>query len=132
MKMIGLLLLCLFLISVSSVGQQITAPEEGSHDLSESGAAFLRVCDPPTESPNARHIHALCMAYVAGVSDGATLLATRKLDWLPFCLTPEADNWHLYRAVLQYLKAHPEKTDAPTRTLVLDGLISAFPCHPNK
>lgn len=132
MKNAKRLLLCLLFVSVSSIGQQAVAPESGSHDLIETGAAFLRVCDPPTESPNARHIHALCMAYVAGVSDGAQLIAIRQLPALPFCITPGVDNWHLYAWVLAYLRTHPERTDLPTRILVVDALIATFPCHPVK
>lgn len=132
MKKINVLIPCLWLVSVSAVGQQAHEPESGSHDLSGTGAAFLRVCDRPSESPNAGHIRALYMAYVAGVSDGAQILAIRQLPALPYCLIPEADNWELYRVVLQYLKAHPEKTDSPTRNLVIDALTATFPCHPAK
>jgi hypothetical protein len=57
------------------------------------------------------------MAYVAGVSDGAQLIAIRQLPALPFCPNSGMDNWHLCAAVLAYLKAHPEKTDSPTRAL---------------
>lgn len=126
------LLLCLLLVSISSVGQQAAAPEAGSHDFISTGAGFLRVCDPPDESHEVGHIRALCMAYVAGVSDGIQVLAIRQLPALPYCITPDADNWHLYAAVLAYLKTHPEKTDAPTRVLVLDALIARFPCHASK
>jgi len=132
MKMISFPLCLLFLISALAIGEQAGAPESASHDLASTGSAFLRVCDPPTEGPNARQIHALCMAYAAGVSDGAQLIAIRQLPALPFCLTPEADNWHLYAAVLAYLKTHPEKTDLQTRALIVDALIATFPCHPSK
>jgi len=132
MKTASLVLPCLLLVSAFAAGQQSATPESGSHDLSSTGAAFLRVCDKSPESPDAGHIRALCMAYVAGVSDGAQLLAIRQLPMLPFCLTPEADNWQLFRAVVQYLKAHPEKTDSPTRNLTLDALTAAFPCHSNR
>lgn len=132
MKTIGFSLLCLLLVSVSATGQQAVAPQSGSHDFISTGAAFLRVCDPPDESREVGHIRALCMAYVAGVSDGIQVLAIRQLPALPYCITPDADNWHLYAAVLAYLKTHPEKTDAQTRVLVLDALIATFPCHPSK
>lgn len=132
MKMISFPLCFTLLISTFALGQQVAAPESGSHDLATTGSAFLRVCDRPDASGESNHIRALCMAYVAGISDGATLLAIRKLDWLPFCLTPEADNWHLFAAVLAYLKTHPEKADSQTRALVVDALIATFPCHPNK
>jgi hypothetical protein len=138
MKTISLPLLCLLLVSVFAVGQQAPALESDSHVLASTGAGFLRVCDRPDSGHESGHIRALCMAYVAGVADGATLLAIRKLDWLPFCLTPDAvsksaaDNGHLFAAVLGYLKAHPEKTDSQTRALVVDALIATFPCAPHK
>ena len=132
MKTIGFSLPSLLLISIFAVGQQAAAPETGSHDFISTGAGFLRVCNPPDESREVGHIRALCMAYVAGVSDGIQVLAIRQLPALPYCITPDADNWHLYAALLAYLKTHPEKTDAPTRVLVLDALIATFPCHPSK
>ncbi len=107
-------------------------PETDSHDLASTGAAFLRVCDRPDDSRESGHIRALCMAYVAGVSDGAQLIAIRQSSALLYCLTPEADSWHLYAAVLAYLKTHPEKTDSPTRVLVVEALTATFPCHPSK
>lgn len=132
MKNTTRLLLCLLLVSISSVGQQAAVPEAGSHDLASTGAGFLRVCDRPDASSESNHIRALCMAYVSGVSDGAQFIAIGRLHAPLFCLTDEADNWHLLAAVLPYLKTHPEKTDGQTRALVLDALIATFPCHTDK
>jgi hypothetical protein len=132
MKTIGLSLLCLLLISAFAVGQQTTAPKASIQDFVSTGAGFLRACDPPAESSEAAHIVEVCMAYVLGVSDGATVLSNRKRTGLQYCLTPEEKTLHLYAAVMAYLQTHPEKTDARTPVLVLDVLIATFPCHPNK
>src|ERR1017187_1615822 len=92
------LLLSLLLFSIFACGQQTTAPESGSHDLARTGAAFLRVCDRPDASSESNHIRALCMAYVSGVSDGAQFIAIGRLHGPLFCLTEDADNWHLFAA----------------------------------
>ena len=126
------LLWCLLLVSVSSVGQQPAVPKSGVHNFVSTGAAFLRVCDPPDTSSEAAHTVEVCMAYILGVSDGATTLSNRKRTELSYCLTPKEDTLHLYAAVLAYLKTHPEKTDARTPNLVLDALIATFPCSASK
>jgi hypothetical protein len=72
------------------------------------------------------------MAYVSGVSEGAQFIAIGRLHQSLFCLTDDEDNWHLLAAALAYLKTHPEKTDQPTRALVVDALIATFPCHVSK
>src|ERR1017187_8336093 len=92
------LLWCLCLFSASAWAQQTTAPEAGSHDLASTGSAFLRVCDRPDASSESGHIRALCMAYVSGVSDGAQFIAIGRLHGPLFCLTEDADNWHLFAA----------------------------------
>jgi hypothetical protein len=130
MKRIGFVLPYLLLVSVFAVGQQ--TKESGSHDLASSGAAFLRVCDRPDASSESNHIRALCMAYVSGVSEGAQFIAIGRLHESLFCLTDDADNWHLFAAVLAYLKTHPEKTDGQTRALIVDALIATFPCRLSK
>jgi hypothetical protein len=124
--------LILLLSSLFASAQQGIVPESGSRTLSSSGAAFLRVCDRPDANNESNHIRALCMAYVSGVSEGAQLIAIARLHAPLFCLTDDADNWHLFAASLAYLKTHPEKTDGPTRSLVVDALVATFPCHSNK
>jgi Rap1a immunity proteins len=130
MKMISFVLSLLLLVSMFSVGQQASVSD--SHDLASTGTAFLRVCDRSDVRSESGHIRALCMAYVSGVSDGAQFIAIERLHAPLFCLTPDADNWHLFAAALAYLKAHPEKTDSQTRALVIDALIATFPCHASK
>lgn len=126
------LLLCLLLVSLSSFGQQTPAPKSGVLDFVSTGAAFLRVCDPPDISTEARHTVEVCMAYVLGVSDGVTTLSNQKRTGPSYCLTPEADAGHLYAAVLAYIKTNPDRADAPTPVLVLEALSGFWPCHPSK
>jgi hypothetical protein len=125
-------LLWLLLVSVSSVGQQTAAPKSGVHDFVSTGAAFLRACDPPDASTEARHTVEVCIAYVLGVSDGATTLSNQKRNGFSYCLTPEADSGHLYAAVLAYIKTNPDRADARTPVLVLEALSGFWPCHPSK
>lgn len=120
--------LCLPTVPVSAAGQE-SSPDSGSKAIATTGSAFLRVCDRPDENSAAHHLRAFCMAYVSGVSDGAQLIATGRLHAPLFCLTDDADNWHLFAAVLAYLKTHPEKTDGQTRALIVDALIATFPCR---
>jgi Rap1a immunity proteins len=131
MKNTKRLLLGLLLVSVSSVGQT-TTPKAVFHDFVSTGAGFLRVCNPPGASSEAAHIVEVCMAYVLGVSDGATTLSNQKRTGLPYCLTQEADTSHLYAAVFAYIKTNPERADAPTPVLVLEALSGFWPCHPSK
>jgi Rap1a immunity proteins len=145
MKNTKRLLLCLLLVSLSSTGQQVAAPKSarepqtlapilfsGFHDFVRTGAGFIRECDPPGASSEAAHIVEVCMAYVLGISDGATTLSNQKRTGLPYCLTPEADVSHLYAAVLAYIKTNPDRADARTPVLVLEALSGFWPCHPSK
>ena len=114
------------------MGQQAAVPKADFHDFKSTGAGFLRVCNPPDASSEAAHAVQVCIAYVLGVSDGATTLSNQKRTSLPYCLTPEADAGHLYAAVFAYIKTNADRADAPTPVLVLEALSGFWPCHPNK
>jgi hypothetical protein len=79
-------LLWLLLVSVSSVGQQTAAPKSGVHDFVSTGAAFLRACDPPDASTEARHncrsLHSLRLGRF-GRSDNAVKSETEWVFILP-------------------------------------------------
>src|ERR1022692_700865 len=92
---------------------------------------YYYLCGHST-SHESNDVRALCMAYVSGVSEGAQFIAIGRLHQSLFCLTDDEDNWHLLAAAPAYLKTHPEKTDQPTRALVVDALIATFPCHVSK
>lgn|SRR5208337_2510477 len=133
MKNVKRLLLCLLLVSVSSVGQQTAAPKTGFRDVVRTGAGFLRECDiPDSSTEKARLTVEACMFYVLGVSDGATTLSNQKRTSLPYCLTPEVSSVNLYAAVFAYIKTNPDRADAPTPVLVLEALSGFWPCHPSK
>ena len=122
----------LLLLSVSSVGQQVSAPKASSYDFVSTGAAFLRVCSPPVANTDAPPIVQACMAYVLGISDGVTTLSNRNKASLSYCLTSEADALHLFAAVIAYIKTNADRADAPTSVLVIEALSGFWPCHTNK
>jgi hypothetical protein len=133
MKNAKRLLLCLLLISASSVGQQTAAPKTGFRDIARTGAGFLRECDiPDSNTEEAKHTVEACMLYVLGVSDGATTLSNQKRTSLPYCLTPEVSSMNLYAAVFAYIKTNADRADARTPVLVLEALSGFWPCHPDK
>lgn len=134
MDKIRISLLCLLLISgLSSAAQQAPAPS--ATGLASTGSEFLRICQPhfnpdvAAEGTKAAWTEGMCMAYVAGVSGGANLVAIERLHAPLFCLSPEMDNWTLYHITIAYIETHPEKSNSPSRVLIVDALSAAFPCH---
>lgn len=75
----------------------------------------------------------LCQGYVRGVSDAVDALfrltARAQPEAIPlFCIPKDRTNHQILDVAIKFVKEHPEKRHAPTKFLVLDSLIEAFPC----
>jgi hypothetical protein len=107
------------------------ASNERSEGVAESGTGFLSEC----QYSDSEHSYTagLCQGYVRGVSDAVDALfrltASSQPEAIPlFCIPKDSTNQQILSVTIKFVKEHPEKRHAPTKFLVLDSLIEAFPC----
>lgn len=84
-----------------------------------TGRSLLAVCNEN---------RAACLTYVMGAIDGVVMAASLVAGRNPLCLPTDATNMQLTDAVMRYLRAHPEDSDASGAAVVVAGLIGAYPC----
>jgi hypothetical protein len=84
-----------------------------------TGRSLLAICNEN---------RAACLTYVTGAIDGVVMAATLVAGRNPLCLPNDATNLQLMDAVIRYLRAHPEDSDASGAAVVVAGLIGAYPC----
>ena len=98
-----------------------------------SGNKLLELCSAPFGSNN----QAWCDGYIIAVDDTLTLTyaasgaASGETDpaiHRYYCLGAGVTLGQTSLAVLNYLKAHPEKLDMIASQLVISALAEAFPC----
>ena len=99
--------------------------------VADSGNGFLSACQYSTSENS--YTAGLCQGYVRGVSDAVDALfrltARAQPEAIPlFCIPKDSTNHQILDVVIKFVKEHPEKRHAPTKFLVLDSLIEAFPC----
>ncbi len=98
-----------------------------------SGNKLLELCDAPFGSNH----QAWCDGYIIGVDDALTIThavsgadsgETDPSAHRYYCLREGVTLGQTSLAVLNYLKAHPEKLDMIASELVIAALAEAFPC----
>ena len=102
-----------------------------------SGNRLLELCEAPFGTDN----QAWCDGYIIGVDDALTITyavsgaasgaasgETDPSSHRYYCLREDVTLGQTSLAVLNYLKAHPEKLDMIASQLVILALAEAFPC----
>lgn len=101
-----------------------------SHNLNESGTAFLADCSA-FDSPNNTQESVVCLAWVEGFVNGArvteTFHNTPQKDQM-FCLPGEVTSLQAGRVIRKYILDHPEKEHMPTMYLASEALVQGFSC----
>lgn len=74
-----------------------------------------------------------CLAYVAGVTDGwslleATMVSTGQVDKKRWCSPKGASTGQMRDVVGQYLERNPQNRHFSAASLTLEALAQAFPC----
>ncbi len=106
--------------------------------LEESGNAFLRQCSVVekehdlTSADKANQM--VCAAYVSGFVEGASAAITfsRSKGESPsslYCADSQAEAGRLVKAVLRYIRSHPDTAHLRTFVLVTRAFQSAYPCR---
>jgi hypothetical protein len=107
------------------------ASKERPAGVADSGNGFLSECQ--YSGSETSYTAGLCQGYVRGVSDAVDALfrltASTQPDAIPlFCIPKDSTNHQILDVAITFVKGHPEKRHAPTKFLVLDSLVEAFPC----
>lgn len=87
------------------------------------GNDLFRTCEPRRRS-------ATCAAYVLGVSDTFTTVASEAGPLKPrICLSKDMTGGQLADVVYNYLRDHPQTRHLGAAGLVFEALRTAFPCR---
>jgi len=104
-------------------------------DIYVRGEEILNACDNAIKymdkTGNADSFQSgICWGYLAGANDMHELMDHGE-DAPHHCMPKEKNISELARAVVNYLKANPEKIGNPASILVFDAYHEAFPCDNN-
>jgi hypothetical protein len=106
----------------------------------ESGGRLLARCEPALElvaggatAPLApsRHADAMsCIGFVDGFLWGHGWAAWRQHRDMYYCPPEDLSGRQAVTTLVDYLRAHPERLDAPGHVLLFAALTQAYPCRP--
>ena len=106
----------------------------------ETGARLLARCEPAIELFAAadaatltreRYADAMaCIGFVEGFLWGHGWAAWRERRDMYYCPPEAASARDAVPALVAYLRAHPERDDAPAHVLLFAALSDAWPCTP--
>ena len=71
----------------------------------------------------------LCAGYIGGVTSVDTYLDATGRRQSNMCIAETVDLGEVISVVTKYIETHPEKRNAPSAKIVLDGLTRAYPCE---
>jgi hypothetical protein len=81
-------------------------------------------------SPEQRAQAQVCVAFVDGFIFGHGWAAWRQQRDMYYCPPADFSAAAAVPAVVEYLRAHPDRLDAPAHVLLFAALSAAFPCTP--
>jgi hypothetical protein len=105
----------------------------------ETGKRLLARCEPALELlaagaaslDRARHADAMsCIGFVEGFLWGHGWAAWRQNRDMYYCPPEDLSGQGAVPALVDYLRAHPERLDAPAHVLLFSALSKAYPCRP--
>ena len=106
----------------------------------ESGTRLLARCEPALQLVTAGQRPALdhteyadamsCIGFVEGFIWGHGWAAWRERRDMYYCPPEDFSATQAVPAVVDYLRAHPERLDARAHVLVFSAFSDAFPCQP--
>ncbi len=89
-----------------------------------TGSEILDRCQARGEKRN------ICSGYVMGLADShAALVADGLISQPLWCVPVGITTTQLIRETVKYLRAHPEKLQRSSGSLIGNAFISAFPCR---
>ncbi len=105
----------------------------------ETGKRLLARCEPALELlavgaaslSRTRHADAMsCIGFVDGFLWGHGWAAWRQNRDMYYCPPEGLDGQRAVPTLVGYLRAHPERLDAPAHVLLFSALSKAYPCRP--
>jgi hypothetical protein len=106
----------------------------------ETGERLLARCEPALEVlagngaaslSRARHADAVsCIGFVDGFLWGHGWAAWRQNRDMYYCPPEDLSGQRAVPTLVDYLRAHPERLDAPAHVLLFSALTKAYPCQP--
>lgn len=106
----------------------------------ETGKRLLARCEPALDLlgvdsaaslSRARHADAMsCIGFVDGFLWGHGWAAWRQNRDMYYCPPEDLSGERAVPTLVDYLRAHPERLDAPAHVLLFAALSQAYPCRP--
>ena len=106
----------------------------------ENGERLLARCEPALEllaaggtaplTPGRQADAMSCIGFVDGFLWGHGWAAWRENRDMYYCPPEDLSGRRAVSTLVDYLRAHPERLDAPAHVLLFSALTNAYPCRP--
>ena len=117
---------------------------QGTSNWKDDGASLLRFCSAYVQAADTGSVASggaidatFCIGFLTGIQDFDLMLSRTEPDknggkgLIPHACIPEkARTDEAVRAVVKWLRRHPDKLHGPASVLAITALRSAFPCKP--
>lgn len=127
--------------AIASMVMLLCLPSQAADSIGkETGERLLARCEPALELlaggsaaslSRARHADAMsCIGFVDGFLWGHGWAAWRRNQDMYYCPPEELSGQRAIPTLVDYLRAHPGRLDAPAHVLLFSALTKAYPCQP--
>jgi hypothetical protein len=107
---------------------QAAAPITGATLAAQCPAAEARLAGKAL-TPPAAQAASFCLGYLSGIDHAFAMAFASGMVGL-YCLPENTTVGQMIRAVMSYLREHPEQLDTAGITVVSQAFEAAYPCRP--